>query len=508
MTISQWILFLLLVQIVHFLGTYRLYQRAGRKAWEAIVPVYNAIVLMKIINRPTWWVFLLFIPVVNLLMFPVIWVETARSFRHNSTKETWIAILSLGFYNFYLSYGTQSKYKENRSIEPASEVGEWISSIVFAIVAATIVHTYFFQPFTIPTSSLEKSLLIGDYLIVSKIHYGARTPMTPIAAPMVHDTIPVAGIKSYSKTPQLPYFRFPGFENIERNDIVVFNWPADTVEQFFKTTNRRIRKPIDKKSNYVKRAVGIPGDVLEVRDGYVYIDGKKNELPDRAKLQFYYEVDTQGQQLSQNTVRKRYGVREIRISGGKYLFTMDDEHARMLEKNPMVKSIKRKVSPKGTAFGNIYPNRKKGWNADQFGPITIPAKGMTVELNPDNIELYAKVIREYEGHELKTENNQAYIDGNLAETYTFDQDYYWMMGDNRQNSEDSRYWGFVPFDHVVGKPVFIFMSIDSNESGIDKIRWDRVFTTVSGEGERKSYLVYFLVALALYFGYSEYKKRK
>jgi len=508
MTSLQWIYFILIIQVIHFLGTYKLYQRAGRKAWEAIVPFYNAVVLMKIINRPTWWLILLLIPIVNLLMFPVIWVETARSFGHNSTKDTWIAILSLGFYNFYLSYFTEAKYKEKRSLNPGTEVGEWISSIVFAIVAATIVHTYFFQPFTIPTSSLEKSLLIGDYLFVSKIHYGARTPMTPIAAPMVHDTLPLINTRSYLKKPQLPYFRIPGFEEIERNDIVVFNWPADTVEQFYRRPDYKVIKPVDKKSNYVKRAVGVPGDSLEVRDGYVFINGKQNQLPNRSKLQFYYEVDTEGQQLSPYAIRNRYHVREGGTSNGKYILNLDNENLTLLEENPLVKSITRRIQPKGEGESGIYPNGSLGWNNDNYGPILIPEAGLTVQLNKQNIALYAKIIGDYEGHELQLNNGQVKIDGSIAKEYTFEQDYYWMMGDNRQASEDSRYWGFVPFDHVVGKPVFIFLSIDANGQGINKIRWDRVFTTVSGEGERKSYLPHFLIALALYYSYTKYRKRK
>ncbi|MGB0838270.1 MAG: signal peptidase I [Flavobacteriaceae bacterium] len=509
MTYSQWILFILVIQVVHFLGTYKLYQRAGREAWEALVPFYSAVVMMKIINRPSWWVFLLVIPVVNLLMFPVIWVETARSFGHNSTKDTWLAILTLGFYNFYLSYGTDSSYINDRSLKPRTEVGEWVSSIVFAIVAATIVHTYFFQPFTIPTSSLEKSLLVGDYLFVSKIHYGARVPMTPIAAPMVHDTIPLVGVRSYAKKPSIPYFRFPGFESIERNDIVVFNWPADTVEQFFKRPDRKIIKPIDKKSNYVKRAVGMPGDLLEVRDGYVFINGEQNVLPSRAHLQFYYDVDTKGQQLSGNAIVNRYHVREgyFNPNDKKYVLNLDQDNLKKVQANPLVVSTERRIQPAGKGEQGIYPTKDYGWNNDNYGPILIPSKGMVISLTPKNLKIYAKVIKDYEGHDLTTNGDQVYIDGALATEYTVEQDYYWMMGDNRQASEDSRYWGFVPFDHVVGKPVFIFLSLDANKSGFNKIRWDRVFTTVAGEGPRTSYLPHFLVLLALWYGVNKYRKR-
>ena len=245
----QWFIFFLLVQVIHFLGTWKLYIKAGRKAWEAIIPVYNAIILMKIIKRPSWWVILLFIPIINLLMFPVIWVETVRSFGKYKTTDSILAVASLGLYNFYLNYAKNVNYVEDRSLKSRTEVGEWVSSIVFAIVAATIVHTYIMQPYTIPTSSLEKSLLIGDFLFVSKFHYGARTPMTTIAAPMVHDSLPLVGLKSYLKNPQLPYFRFPGFENIKRNEIVVFNWPVDTVNAFQQFSDgKHYDKPLDKKS--------------------------------------------------------------------------------------------------------------------------------------------------------------------------------------------------------------------------------------------------------------------
>ena len=286
---TQWILFILIVQLVHFLGTWKLYVKAGRKSWEAAIPIYNAIVLMKIINRPKWWVFLLFIPIINLLMFPVIWVETIRSYGRNSLLESWLVVLTLGFYIYYVNYSLDVTYIENRGLHPKTALGEWVSSIVFAVVAATLVHTYFIQPYVIPTGSLERTLRIGDLLFVSKFHYGARTPMTTVAAPMVHDTLPGLGIKSYLNKPQLPYFRLPGFTKVKRNDIVVFSWPADTVYQFFKK-DKGVIKPIDKKSNYVKRCVGTPGDSLEVIDGYVYIDGKKLVLPERAKPQYDYTI--------------------------------------------------------------------------------------------------------------------------------------------------------------------------------------------------------------------------
>lgn len=509
MTLTQWLLFALVIQAIHFLGTWKLYKKAGRQTWEAIVPVYNAIILMKIINRPKWWVILFFIPVINLLIFPVVWVETARSFGRNSTSDTWLSILTLGLYTYYINYMLDVKYIENRSLKPKTEVGEWVSSIVFAIVAATIVHTYIMQPYTIPTSSLEKSLLVGDFLFVSKFHYGAKTPMTPFAAPMVHDTLPLVGTRSYFKKPLLPYFRLPGLQKIKRNEIVVFNWPTDTVQQFFKRPDHKIVKPIDKKSNYVKRCVAIAGDSLEIKDGYIFINGKHSEMPERAKPQFFHIVDTGGENMSENSLYNQYHVRrgEAYIQGGKYMLNLDEENAAKLKNNPIVKSIERKIRPKGEAE-KVFPSIRQGWNRDNFGPIYIPQEGKTVNITKESLPFYRRIITEYEHNTLSTEGNTIFINGKQVTSYTFKQDYYWMMGDNRHNSEDSRYWGYVPFDHVVGKPVFVWFSWDTYGKGLDKIRWDRLFTTVHGEGKSTSYFYYFLGALLLYFVYGKYKKRK
>ena len=519
MTFTQWILFFLVVQIIHFAGTWRLYQKAGRKAWEAAIPFYNAVVLMKIIKRPWWWVILLFIPIVNLIMFPVIWVETIRSFGRTSTADTILVLITLGFYIYYVNYVSDVKYREDRSLQPGSAAGEWISSILFAVVAATIVHTYVMQPFTIPTSSLEKTLLVGDYLFVSKFHYGARTPITSVAFPMVHDTIPGIGIKSYLNNPSIPYFRLPGFEEVERNDIVVFNWPVDTVRKFRDQSGVRYDKPIDKKSNYVKRAVGIPGDSLKIVDGKVYIDNEPLQLPDRAKPQYSYVGTTKGQPLDPYTLYQMYG-----ITDGSYydpnrhqffIQSLSEEAYQRLKNNPNVASIKRQIAPKGTKETKIFPNdRKTPWNADNFGPIYIPKKGQTVKLDINSFSFYRQLIETYEGkemgHETKLSLNgtQVLLNGEPIDTYTFKQDYYWMMGDNRHNSEDSRYWGFVPANHIVGKPVFIWLSLDPNKSGFSKIRWDRMFTTVGGNGEPVSYLPYFLVFIVGLLGYSFFKKKK
>ena len=510
MTITEWLIFFLIIQVLHGLATWKLYVKAGRQAWEAFVPVYNAVVLMKIINRPWWWTILLFVPIVNLIMFPVIWVEIARSFGKNTYKDTFIAIITLGFYSFYLNYVEDVKYVEDRDLHPKSSSGDWVSSILFAIVAATIVHTYFMQPYVIPTSSLEKTLLVGDFLFVSKMHYGARAPMTTVATPMVHDTIPVIKKKSYLSRPQLPYFRLPGFEKIERNDIVVFNWPVDTMLDM-RHTDKHYYKPIDKKTNYVKRCVGIAGDSLEVRNGYVYINGKQNELPDRSRLQFSYEVILKEGKGFDNSIfellKSRYDITDgiYRLNNNKILIPAATEEAvNMFKNHPSVLKLIKNESPKGERDSGIFPrNPNYNWNNDHFGPIYIPKKGATIDLNLEVLPLYKRAISEYEGNTIKVNGNQILINGEVASNYTFKQDYYWMMGDNRHNSQDARAWGFVPFDHVVGKPVFIWMSW-----GDGKPRWERFFTTVGGGGKPVSYFIPFLVVLFGWIGFSTWRRKR
>lgn len=518
MTFTEWFIFFLIIQVVHFLGTWKLYQRAGRKAWEAAIPVYNAVVLMQIINRPKWWVVLFFIPIVNLIIIPVTWVETIRSFGRNSTAETFAVILTLGFYIYYVNYATNDPYIVDRDLKPRSEVGEWVSSILFAVIAATIVHTYFMQPFTIPTSSLEKTLLVGDFLLVSKFHYGARIPKTAVAFPMVHDTIPVINTKSYLNDPQIPYLRFPGFEDIERNDIVVFNWPVDTVNAFQQYGDGKYyEKPIDKKSNYVKRAVGVPGDSLSVKNGLVYINGEQLQLPERAKPQFTYTGVTKGQPFNPQTLYKVYDITDgfgYNPATNEFTFVaITEETFERLKNHPNVASIKRAADTLSKS-SRLFPNDRARWNNDNFGPIYIPKKGVTVDITPESMPFYKEIIETYEGseyglnHKLSLNGTQVLLNGSPISEYTFHQNYYWMMGDNRNNSEDSRTWGYVPENHVVGKPVFIWLSWDSNASGFDKIRWERVFTTVKGDGDPTSFLPYFLIALVIFFGWKFFKQRR
>ena len=561
MTFFQWFIFFIIIQFVHGIGSWRLYKLCGYKSYLAFIPIYNAIILMKIINRPWWWVILLFIPIINLLIIPVIWVETIRSFGKNKFIDTFLVLISLGFYIYSINYSNNLDYVVNRDINPKTGIGEWISSIIFAVILATIVHTYFIQPYIIPTGSLEKSLLVGDFLFVSKFHYGARVPQTAVSFPMVHDTIIGTGIRSYLKKPQIPYLRIPGFQKIKRNEIVTFSWPADTVRQFF-VKEKGVKKPIDKKSNYVKRCVAIPSDTLEIKNGIIFINGKKSIMPYRAKPIFNYSVYNQNgistSKLSSSGIKiqRKFRIKDItqqklnqmrpyilRLidnnpnnftiitdfkgipydvrSSGRIVMTeitekemdvfLTEQEAEILKKSRLVDSITRNFNKIKSYNTQFFPNDIRfNWNEDNFGPIIIPKKGEKIKLNSINLPIYKKLIRDYEKNSLDLKNGSIFINNIKTEHYIFKQNYYWMMGDNRYKSEDSRSWGFVPEDHIVGKPVFIWMSIEGINDGFKnwKIRWNRVFTTVNLDGEPKSYRWHFLFTILIIYGITEYRKRK
>lgn len=562
MSINEWLLFFLSYNLLIFVGSQRLFKLAGVDSWKSLIPIYNIVKHLEIINRPKWWVILVFIPVINLLMIPVIWVEFIKRFNHNSKLDRVLVILTLGLYLFYVSYvSKRTKYVDNISF---SNFERSLGSLVFAVVIATIVHNYILQPFVIPTGSLEKTLRVGDFLLVSKFHYGARIPSTVISFPMVHDTIPILKTRSYLKEPQLPYIRIPGFQEIKNNDIVVFNWPADTVRKFF-VKEKGVIKPRDKKSNYVKRAIGVPGDSLEIKDGIVYLNGQENKLPERAKPLYTYKIFSKDgvsssklknleidgfirkfiiRNLSQesynslkanilsisNTNENEYliytddqgipikkvrelniDIREIIDNERELSLTFND--ANKIRNSNEFDTIFRSIEKTNYMNSVFFPGNKRfNWNNDQLGPIYIPKAGEKIKLTIDDLPLYKKIIRDYENNEVEVVDNNIYINGEISSNYTFKQDYYWMMGDNRYNSEDSRVWGFVPFDHVLGKPVFIWMSIDGLFNGISnwKFRWDRVFTTIGFDGKPRSYLPHFIIFILVWqlFSYLKRKKNK
>jgi len=560
MSLNEWLLLFLSSNLIIFGGSYKLFNLAGVQSWKALIPFYNIIKHLDIINRPRWWIILVFIPVINLLMIPVIWVEYIKTFNHNSKLDRILVIVTLGFYIYYISYvSNKKKYISQISF---SNFERSFGSIIYAIVIATIVHNYIIQPFVIPTGSLEKTLRVGDFLLVSKFHYGARIPSTVVSFPMVHDTIPIIKSRSYLKKPQLPYLRIPGFQEIKNNDIVVFNWPADTVRKFF-VKEKGVIKPTDKKSNYVKRAIGIPGDSLEIRDGVVYLNGKENNLPDRARPLFTYLVKSNEgvsssklinlevdgfirkfviKNLSTDTYAEisKYILNISNNGENEYLIYTSDKgipiklvrklsldireiidkekelslthiDAIKIKNSNQFDTIYRVIEETDTSNSIFFPNNKRfSWNNDHFGPLYIPKAGDKIDLNIKTLPLYKKIITDYEFNDLKVIDEDILINGIKENEYVFKQDYYWMMGDNRYNSEDSRVWGFVPFDHVLGRPVFIWMSIEGLFNGIENwnFRWDRVFTTIGFDGEPRSYLPHFIGFIIAWQAFFFIKRRR
>lgn len=560
MSLNEWLLLFLSSNLIIFGGSYKLFNLAGIEGWKALIPFYNIIKHLDIINRPRWWIILVFIPVINLLMIPVIWVEYIKTFNHNSKLDRILVIVTLGFYIYYISYvSNKKKYVSQISF---SSFERSFGSIIYAIVIATIVHNYVIQPFVIPTGSLEKTLRVGDFLLVSKFHYGARIPSTLVSFPMVHDTIPIIKSRSYLKKPQLPYLRIPGFQEIKNNDIVVFNWPADTVRKFF-VKEKGVIKPTDKKSNYVKRAIGIPGDSLEIRDGIVYLNGKENNLPDRARPLFTYLIKSNEGVSSSKLINLEVDgfIRKFIIKGlstdtyaeisdyilnisnngeNEYLIYTTDKgipiklvrelrldireiidkekelslthiDAIKIKNSNQFDTIYRTIQETDNSNSIFFPNNTRfNWNNDHFGPLYIPKAGDKIDLNIKTLPLYKKIITDYEFNDLLVVEEDILINGVKENEYVFKQDYYWMMGDNRYNSEDSRVWGFVPFDHVLGRPVFIWMSIEGLFNGMEnwKFRWDRVFTTIGFDGKPRSYLPHFIIFIVGWQLYLFIKKRR
>lgn len=361
-------------------------------------------------------------------------------------------------------------YHYINKLERKSKTREWIDAIAFAVVAASLIRGLFLEAYTIPTPSMEKSLLVGDFLFVSKYHYGPRIPMTPISFPFAHHTMPVLGTKAYSEAVQLPYYRLPGFTDIKNNDVVVFNYPAENEG-----------RPVDKKENYIKRCIAIPGDSISIVDGQVFVNGKANENAPR--MQMIYHVKTKDGNGFDPKYMKEIdaSILQVLSNQGDFQMQIKDESLPTFKGLSNVDMIEPIVQAKGEFMDFIYPFRKEiPWNVDNYGPMYIPKAGDVITLTPVNFWIYEKAIRDYEGNpSLKMENGKVFNNGEEITTYTFKLNYYFMMGDNRHFSADSRFWGLVPEDHIVGKAVFIWMSWDAKEKNIfKKIRWSRLFNLI------------------------------
>ena len=482
---------------------WKLFEKAGYKGFYSVIPYYNLFVLSKIVNCTQWWWYLLlFLPYINFFTMMLMFIDLAKSFgRFKIWEIVCAAIVPFIFFPIVNHQG--SRYSDPRvtAFPKKTPVREWLDAIVWAVVAALIIRTFLFEAYTIPSSSMEKSLLVGDYLVVSKIGYGPRVPNTPLAFPFVHHTLPWSKTaKSYIEKPQLPYKRLPGTTEIKRNDPIVFNFPAgDTVSEVYqsnvtfyqlvryfgrdKVMNDKkqfgniISRPVDKRENYVKRLIGMPGDTLQIIDGIVYINGEIGEQPNEMQHNYIVKISSNG---INPKILEKYNITEgYRTAyADELIFNMTADIAEEFRKLPFVKSVERRIAPAGTEVSeDIFPNDTTyfKWNADNFGPIVIPQEGKTVKINTENIALYDRVIRAYELNDMKVKDGKIFINGEETDEYTFKMDYYWMMGDNRHNSQDSRFWGYVPVDHIVGKPVFVWLSIDKNTG---KIRYNKTFRFV------------------------------
>lgn len=361
--------------------------------------------------------------------------------------------------------------KEKEEKKKKGPVREWVDAITFAVVAATLIRWAFMEAFTIPTSSMENSLLVGDFLFVSKINYGPRTPKTPLQIPLTHQKIWGTDISSYLDWIQLPQYRLPGFDDVERNDVVVFNYPKEN-------------HPVDLKTHYIKRCVAIPGDVIEVVNNQVFINGEKGENPER--MQFHYLINTKDNQSIRDRVFEDQNISEFnqysKPSGGyQYAAFMTPKSAEIIKSFDFVTDVEI-IPPNIDDQYQIFPNAPgNNWNRDYYGPLKIPGEGLTFQMDSANVAHYGSTIQLYEGYEkdaVKISNNTLTINGEVVTEYTFKQNYYFMMGDNRHNSADSRYWGFVPENHVVGEAAFIWLSLDYKKSLFSKVRWGRIFNGI------------------------------
>ena len=446
--------------------------------------------------------------------------------------KSWLGLLVIPFiYDVYISRKIRwSWWKDAEG--PVRFIMSWVDALVFALVAAYFINLFFFQNYVIPSSSLEKSLLTGDYLFVSKVSYGPRIPETPLTMPLTQHTMPIINTKSYIEWPQWDYRRVKGLGKVQLNDIVVFNYPAgDTIlteekyqandyyamvysfgQQIYQSQmpnpitpdslspqqqldyfnmlynigrNYIVNnpneygsidhRPTDRRENYVKRCVGLPGQTLQIKNRIVYLDGKANKEPENVQYTYYVKLKAD---LPDDLLK------ELGISGEDLLSLNQNGYMPLTKKAVKVLSARKDLVTSirlntDAATGEVYPlNAVTGWTRDNYGPIWIPKKGETVQLTLKNIALYERPIRVYEHNQLDVRNGRIYINGREAHSYTFKMDYYWMMGDNRHNSADSRYWGFVPEDHIVGKPIFIWWSSDPDRRGFSGIRWNRLFRWV------------------------------
>jgi signal peptidase I len=491
-------------------GLAPLFAKAGAPAWKAYVPFYNTWVIQEINGRPKHWVFWQFIPVVGWFITPGIFIEFAKVFGRFSLREHTACALLPFIYFPWLANKKDVKFIGPEAVRKHKKASwrEWVDAAIFAIVAATLIRTFIFEAYTIPSGSMEKTLLIRDFLFVSKLSYGPRIPNTPLSVPFVHNYLPITNGKSYSRAIQLPYVRWFA-ASPKRGDVVVFNFPAgDTVihadgfesaDPYYSIKRRAaagssrdrqvladnenypvVVHPADKTDNYIKRCVAVAGDTLMIQNGTVFINGKAQPVPPYSDRN--YTVTTKPNRFLDKEYLEELGIlinETDRTSDfqqannpSQYIINLTEKEKAILEKSEFVQSIQPYYEDRPDPLNYFPYDTAHKWSVDDYGPIWIPKKGATITITPENYPIYERSIRVYEKNDFYADNGKFILNGKETTTYTFKMDYYWMMGDNRQGSQDSRFWGFVPEDRIVGKAWMIWFSWDKGP------RWKRLFRMV------------------------------
>jgi len=488
--VVEFVIAFIILFVLPYVGLWKLFEKADRPGWEAIIPFYNFYAIIKISGRPLWWMVLLLIPGLNLLVAIGLTVDFLKSYGKFRLIEHFEGIVLQFIYlpkwgfdkdTKYLGPSASPEFREKYKKALKKTVArEWADAIIFAVIAATLIRTLFIEAYVIPSASMESSLLIGDYLFVSKVNYGARLPMTPVAFPFAHHTMPLLNTKAYWDGIGLPYYRLPGLSDIKKGDVVVFNYPMDA--------DTPLSRPVDKRENYIKRCQGTPGDTLSVVNAQVFINGKAKTTPVNGEIT--YRVKYDGTPINPDLISELHLADKNDDKINEFTTNTTVASANALKGYANIKSVTPDLAKPGatdgyTVFPLKYPNYKItssfpnfNWNQDNYGPIIVPKKGWTVKLDSLTFPVYGRAIEIYEGNKVEVVGKDILINGKKADSYTFKMNYYFMMGDNRHNSEDSRFWGFVPEDHIVGKALFIWMSIDDQAGFLHKIRWSRLFNVI------------------------------
>ena len=528
--------YVLILSVLMGISTWKLFRKMGYSPLLAFIPFYNYFIILKETKHPKWWAILSYLPIVGPIMMSVFHLYLVKKFGKTLFKDQILTVILPFIYMAVINYSKDVELEDENANDlfltdeekNDKKKDTFIGSITFAVVFATIIHVFVTQPFGIPTGSMERTLLVGDFLFVNKWSYGYRLPMRPVAIPFLQGTImdtgqkgnPKDDPKSYVDGVKLPYTRILQFNKPQKNDVVVFNYPQDSVHT-----------AIDRKDPYVKRCVATAGDTFEMRAGRLFVNGKPETVLGDQEVQHRYIVTT-GSQLDIPSLYNTYGflpVQEVQTDKG-YLYAfqgLTDRTAKEIKELSQVIDMKEEVSPKGeTAIyyrdeaktkidttQSIFPVNKP-WNQDWYGPVRIPKKGDVVAINNETLPMYQWIISEYEHNSLEKKNGKIFINGKEANQYTIQQDYYMMVGDNRDASLDARFFGFVPEENIVGKPMFTWMSLQgafadssSTYQAPFKIRWDRMFkATNTGEANKTSYWWIAAMILILFFGWEYFVK--